>query len=344
MQSPRILFFFFVAGILFSCSATKPVTVTYSDKTSPTAPDYSNSFYWSALPDKKDSADHVPSKSPVILIDGQETAKADVFFIYPTQFYSETEWNADLNDIKLNKQIDTRAIKNQATVFNGSCKIYAPRYRQASYNTYFSLTNPDADKAFALAYSDIKNAFQYYLDNYNDGRPIIIAGHSQGTKMAQWILRDFFDGNPLHDKLIVAYLIGTPVYNNEFKTILPCDSANQTGCFISWRTYLEGNEPKVDDMNKENIIVMNPLTFSREISLADQKLNSGGLNRDSETIIPEMCNAQIHDDILWVSKPDVPGKALLFLKNLHIADYNLFWLPIRENVAKRIDVYFESAH
>ncbi|MFI5172940.1 MAG: DUF3089 domain-containing protein, partial [Chitinophagales bacterium] len=152
-----------------SCGVYKPVRVEFTNETIPAPPDYSDSNYWSALPDKRDSADHIPGKSPVELIDGQQHALADVFYIYPTQFFSRDQWNADLGDKKLNDAVDSRAITNQASVFNGSCKVYIPRYRQATYNAYFSLTNPDASKAFELAYEDVKNAFQYYLDHYNNG-------------------------------------------------------------------------------------------------------------------------------------------------------------------------------
>lgn len=327
--------------LCFSCSATKPVKVVFDESHQPEAPDYSDSFYWSALPDKKDFADHLPSHSPIELTDGQQTAKADVFFLYPTSFFSRNKWNAELNDEKANNSTDEKAVKNQASVFNGSCRVFIPRYRQAAFQTYFSLTNPDAFKAFALAYSDIKSAFEYYMEHYNAGRPIIIAGHSQGTTHAKQLLKDYFDGKPLQKKLIAAYLIGMPVYKNEFKNIPPCDSAKQTGCFITWRSYLEGYEPKPKYVveNKADVIVVNPLTFTRTTQLISSENNSGGLGRDSETIYPGVCSAQIHDDIVWVSKPDIPGKALLFLKNLHPADYNLYWMNIRINVEQRIQAY-----
>ena len=337
-----ILSILLMSLVLFSqsCADYKPLKTDYSISTNPAAPDYGDPFFWSALPDRQDFADHIPIHSPVELIDGQKDAVADVFYIHPTTFFSREEWNADLHDEKVNKSTDERAVKNQATAFNGSCKVYAPRYRQAAYNAYFSLTSPDAMKAFELAYEDIKNAFQYYLDHYNNGRPIIIAGHSQGTTMAKWLLRDFFDGTPLQNQLVCAYLIGMPVYKNEFTSIPPCDSANQIGCYITWRSYVAGNEPKPKFIapDKENVVVNNPLTYTRDAQLANTDCNAGGLGRDGETIYPGVCSAQIHNDIVWVSKPDVPGKAFI-PNNLHVADYNLYWLNIRENVALRIQTY-----
>lgn len=326
-----------------SCSATKPVKVEFTLQNAPPPPDYSNSFYWSALPGKNDFADHIPNNSPVTLIDGQQNASVDVFYLYPTSFFSRKEWNADLSDEKVNKSTDERAVKNQASVFNGSCKVYIPRYRQATFQTYFSLSDPDARKAFDLAYEDVKNAFQYYLDTYNNGRPIIIAGHSQGTTHAKQLLKDFFDGKPLQKQLVCAYLLGMPVYKNEFKNIPPSESPEQTGCFITWRSYLQGNEPKPKyiAVDKENILVTNPLTFNSDTMLVKAAQHAGGLGRDANTIYPMLCDVQIHEDIVWVSRPDIPGKYFI-PKNLHPADYNLYWMQIRNNVELRVNTFISK--
>lgn len=333
----------FCIALFCACAAYKPVKVDFVESETPPPPDYSNTFYWCALPETFDSADHIPAHASVPLLDNQVQAKADVFYIYPTLFFSRQAWNADLHDEKLNKTIEARAIYNQASVFNGSCRVYVPRYRQVTYNGYFSLANPDAKEAFALAYSDIRNAFLYYLEHYNNGRPIIIAGHSQGTTHAKQLLKDFFDGTSLQKQLICAYLLGMPVYKNEFKHIPISTSASSTGCFVTWRSYLEGSEPKPKFAieNTGDVLVTNPLTFSSNPGKVSAEQNAGGLGRDGETIYTGVCGAEIHNDIVWVSRPDIPGK-LFIPKNLHVADYNLYWLHIRNNVAERIAAYLQE--
>ena len=130
------------------------------------APDYSQEKYWAALPAKKDSADSVPYGSN--LKDEQVSAKADVFYIYPTIYWTGKHWNADVTDKKLNRRIDKSAIRHQASVFNGSCKIYAPLYRQAILYAY-AVMEGSGKKALDFAYEDVKKAFEYYLKNYNNG-------------------------------------------------------------------------------------------------------------------------------------------------------------------------------
>ncbi|GIR73695.1 MAG: hypothetical protein CM15mP76_04220 [Prochlorococcus sp.] len=69
---------------------------------------------------------------------------------------------------------------NQASAFNGSCNIYAPEYRQATYFSFFD-KDDNGKKALDLAYEDIENAFNYFLEFFNNGKPFIIAAHSQGA-------------------------------------------------------------------------------------------------------------------------------------------------------------------
>ena len=225
-----ILFFLFI----LSCSSCfTPIKAFENDKVTAT-PDYSKEKYWAALPTKKDSADAIPYHSD--LKDGQVNAKADVFFIYPTIYITGRNWNADVNNKRLNRRIDKTTIRLQASAFNGSCKVYAPRYRQAVLAS-FRNGSENGKKALDFAYQDVKTAFDYYLKHYNNGRPFIIASHSQGTWHASCLLHEYFEKDSLlRKKLVAAYLIGGWIRKNEFKDIPVCDSATQTGCVICWNS------------------------------------------------------------------------------------------------------------
>ncbi|MEO7046109.1 MAG: hypothetical protein ABI091_12440, partial [Ferruginibacter sp.] len=82
--------------------------------------------------------------------------------------------------------------------------------------------------------------------------------------------------------------------------------------------------------------VTNPLTWTMDTSLAPAVLNKGGVLRNFNKVIPDLVHAQIHGNILWVNKPEFFGNFLLKTKNFHIADYNLFYRNIRENVGVRV--------
>ena len=180
----------------------------------PTAPDYSKKENWAALPTEKDQADRTPDPT---LLDLQATAAADVFWLHPTTYTKKRGnilWNAPINDPELNKTTDDGTILNQASIFNGAGKIYAPRYRQAHIQAYYTKNKMASKQAFELAYSDVKSAFEFYLKEYNPinsttgkRRPIVIAAHSQGTNHATQLLKDYFDGKELQENLVAAYLL-----------------------------------------------------------------------------------------------------------------------------------------
>ncbi len=324
---------------------SKPVVLKkrFSEVPLPSAPDYSKEASWAALPTTKDQADRLPSPE---LKDEQATAPVDVFFVYPTIYiYPPTmpnEWNADINDAELNTKIDEGTILNQASVFNGSGKIYAPRYRQAHIFAYWTPNKDDAKQAFDIAYEDVKMAFEYYLKNYNQGRPIIIAAHSQGTQHATKLLKEYFDGKPLQKQLVVAYLVGMPTLATDFQVIKPCESPEQTGGFITWCTYARDFFPKTYDQKLKYSVSVNPLTWTVDENYAPRELHKGGVLTGFKPSKPKSVDAQNHKGMLWINKPKIPGRAFLRVKNWHIADYNLFYLNIRENIKTRVETFMKN--
>ncbi|MBS1742380.1 MAG: DUF3089 domain-containing protein [Bacteroidetes bacterium] len=324
---------------LVSCSKNNyPVKVPNKNVISySTIPDYSNADYWAASPFKNDPSDSLPA--PLSKNKNYNTS-ADVFFIYPTSFTnsSDTAYNAAINDWTLNNKTDYSSILYQATVFNESCSVYAPRYRQAHIRCFF-IPAEKAQPYFDLAYEDVKNAFEYYLAHYNKGRPIIIASHSQGTVHAARLLKEYFDGKPLQHQLICAYIIGMPVPVNYFSELQPCSDSTSTGCIISWRTFKTGYEPDYVKEEKFKAIVVNPLTWNTNEESVAKKFNKGGVLKNFNKIVPHVVSAQVHGNILWTSKPDFFGKIFLRNPNYHVGDINLFYMNIRENVKTRIQHY-----
>ena len=255
--------------------------------------DYSKSENWAALPDKKDNADKVPSNSN--FVDVQRSSELDVFFIHPTTYLKtnkkNNQWNASVEDLSLNRLTEKTTILFQASAFNGSDKIYSPRYRQAHISSYFTKQKGIANLALYLAYEDIKNSFQYYLDHYNNERPVIIASHSQGTTHAIRLLQDFFNSKPLIKQLVAAYLIGMPVYDSLFVTLKPCESSEETGCYVSLRTFAS-NVSKEDIIDPMPLaICTNPLTWKNDSVYAPNSMNKGGLLKNFNHIYPKLTDA-----------------------------------------------------
>lgn len=300
----------------------------------PPPPDYAKPAEWGALPDRKDAVDDVPTEAN--LKDEQSSARVDVFFIHPTLHFGKT-WNADTADSKLNARVDTTTLRLQASVFNCCARIYAPRYRQATLVSFIEKENGAG--ALDAAYSDVLRAFDYYMTHYNQGRRIVIAGHSQGARHAMVLLKDRFDNKPLKQKLVAAYLIGMAIPENAYTQIPPCDSASQTGCFISYRAALAGVEMrKLPHDPTGPYACVNPITWRNNDAPGSSKDNLGGVSSDFKKIDPNVCSAYCKEGVLRISEPAASGYSSRS-GNYHISDYSLFYMNLRENLRTRIQSF-----
>lgn len=297
----------------------------------PAPPDYRSADSWAALPDRADAADVVPEGSG--LKDEQATAPVDVFYLHPTTYYRSYNGNADVTDKRLNKFTDENPIKKQASVYNGSARVFAPRYRQAALHSFFKRDTDKSRRAFQVAYGDVKRAFEYYMEHYNDGRGIIIAGHSQGSMHGKQLVREFFDGTEIQEQLVAAYLIGYSVKKGEFDFLSACESAEETGCLISFSSYGWEANPKYADYR--DAICVNPVTWLADTKVSSRSDHLGGIPRTFDEVDREMVECKCTNNILWITKPKERGYIMMGGKNYHLVDYNLFYMDIRKNVAAR---------
>ena len=336
------LFSLLIILSIFSCSNKyQAFKSRYQFKSSDGNPDYSNLDYWAAHPWKWDPSDSIPKP----LKNETRDSTADVFFLYPTTYTLRTKLkkqNADIDDDYINAKTDYSTILYQASVFNGQCRIFSPRYRQAHISNFFEKDKEKAAKTFDLAYSDLKVAFEYYLQHWNNGRPIIIAGHSQGAMMAERLLLDYFQNKPLQNKLVAAYIIGWPVPKEYFSSLKMCTDSLQTGCICSWRTFRHGYIPFYLKNENVNSYVTNPITWTTTEEHAPKELNRGSVLAKFNKVYKHTTDAQISNGLLYVKKPKFPWSFFYFKKNYHIADINLFYVNLRENIRQRIRMFWKK--
>jgi len=323
---------------LLSCASYKPKTA-FDNSSVKGVTDYKNSYYWASLPFKNDPADLVPAG-----LDNDHIAEqTDVFFIHPTSYFGDKHhraWNADLNDAKVNKVTDEGSMKYQASIFNNYARVFAPRYRQAHYYSFFTKDKVSAQKAYDLAYEDVYQAFLHYYDHWNEGRPIIIAGHSQGALLAIRLLKEVFDNKEMRNKLVVAYIIGYPVPVGTFEYLKVCKEEHETSCICSWRTYKKSTVPKWLIVEKP-VMITNPLSWRTDSILVDKSKNRGMVIDFDKGVSRPAVSAQIHKNILWSSKPKFRGSFLWWSRNYHKGDFNLYYVNIRENARTRIRSHYK---
>ena len=312
------------------------ITSDFDIKNTPKTPEYSQLENWAVLPDQW----------PIELegvIENSGTKTADVFYIYPTLFTNKKnpQWNADIYNNEIRKEVLSKAVAFQASAWADAANLYVPFYRQAHYRIFVDPYAAQGKEAGVLAYQDVKRAFQFYLENYNQGKPIIIASHSQGSLHAKRLLHEFFDGKVLQEKLIAAYLVGVRILPNEFKNIPVLNQPNKTGGFVSWNTYKKNKLPKRYDYWYKGGVVTNPISWDDQLT-SNKKDHLGVLSSDKK-IYPQSLKVERIDGMLWSSVPKIPKRFFLsFIKNYHFADINLFWADIQKNAKIRVESWIEQ--
>lgn len=328
-------FAFIVAVFLILGSCKSAVVPTFSAQQQPAVPNYGNVVTWAILPDSY----------PENLKQWQTNTtdlEADIFYIYPTLNIEKKDlrWNVPVTDSIQNVKVIDKAVYFQASAFLNAGKLYVPYYRQAHLRSYTNYEN-GGKEALNVAYIDVKEAFKVYLEKYNNGRPIIIASHSQGTTHAIQLLKEFFDGKSLQNQLVAAYLPGIAIKKKEFETIQLMTSPTEIGGFVSWNTFKKNYYPKKYVEWFKGKEVTNPVDWdnSNESELSDHK----GFLFTNNKLYKEALQVYVKDGVLWISVPDFPYRLLVLgKKGYHAGDINLFWEDIRENAVLRVESYLKK--
>lgn len=348
-------------------------TESYKNSEHPQKPNYSLNYNWIALPHIKGLQHELPGSEHSSILN---TSEVDVFYIHPTGFFGK-DWNCKIDKNIASYDRTELMMISQASAFNESCNIYAPHYRQATYFSYFD-KNEDGYMAHDLAYQDVEDAFDYYLENFNNGKPFIIAAHSQGSLHGQRLIHNKIQNSYLKDQMICAYLVGYIIPEDHFETLFPnlelSKTATDTGTIITWASVIEGHVRGRDktihwlpsgwtkqDMGQK-IISTNPISWT----LDDQWHNS--LNKNLaitikannynfadrlatkysgsiKSIIPSSIqnfDCRINSDNgLLETRGELAFKLkkLVLSGDLHNFDISLFWGSLRANIKDRINAF-----
>ena len=283
--------------------------------------------------------------------------EAAVFFIHPTSYLTGANWNASLDDTEANERAKL-FVRGEASVFNEVGEIWAPRYRQASIGAFMT-DSDDAKKAIDAAYQDVAAAFDQFIIDVPDARPIILAGHSQGSLHLTRLLKEKIAGRPLTKRIVAAYVVGWPVsvvQDLPSMGLPACDSADATRCIMSWSSFAEPASPGMvldayansvgfdgKPRGTSKILCTNPLDGLPD-SNAAAALNKGTLRPSSDFttgtievgLVPARCDER---GLLLIGNPPDMGSYVLPGNNYHVYDYPLFWMNARADIANRLAVY-----
>ena len=321
----------------------------------PPAPDYERAAAWAALPGVPSHADDTPTG-----VSRAVDARVPVFFIHPTTDLAASVGNAPFDAPgRVTERVDEGVLRFQASVFNGCCRVFAPRYRQASLRAITSNT-PAAYAADEVAYGDVARAFREFLRR-NPRGPFIIAGHSQGSIHALRLLQEEVIGTALQRRLVVAYAIGLALPTRIASFGLPvCRQADATGCIVTWNSVWRGHDDRrrresaviwwqgsYQPVGGRALVCVNPLDWRQDADApAEENLGaiySAGKDLPIPPPVPRLTGAWCDHGLLSV---DIPFRERRHFRDVltlfgvyHDFDYSLFYMNLRENALLRVQAW-----
>lgn len=254
-------------------------------------PDYSQASNWLCRADMDDlGACDVDLTTTIVNANGRlaieefrkaEAPPVDCFYVYPTVSLDETP-NSDLHaDAE-----EYSVIVSQFARFGSTCRTFAPMYRQFTLTALRGGGIGTADRQ--MGYRDVLAAWNHYLENYNDGRGVVLVGHSQGSGVLTSLIANEIDGKEIQGQIISALLLGTTIQVPEGKTVggtfkhMPtCTSAYQNECIVVYATFRDTVPPASNGMFGRNsgdtvAACVNPARLAKGSNEAHAYLSTGG--------------------------------------------------------------------
>ena len=301
----------------------------------PAAPNYADSRYWYQAPETGDKP-------------------ADVFYVVPTCIWN---WEAETGDTsyymnpldEAQREAVDRSEYLGYALFSKSCRFFAPYYRQISMEAWMQSPS-EIERRYQNAHQDIVAAFRYYMDNLNQGRPFILAGHSQGAKAVIELLKHTLTADE-YERLVAAYAFGFSVSQEEldrYPYLRPANDSIDTPALICYNSV--SRPEAVSPLFANNRAIINPLNWRTDETPAAPAENRGSVffhaDQSSDTLFQTVgarIDRSLHALIIeGLNDEDyfIPSIQSLFPKgNYHVQEINLYFLNLQQNLERRVHAY-----
>ena len=336
---PAAILFCGVTTVLNSCAGK-------DDDTSPAlpeeanAPDYSKKSCWWKIP--------------------EITKEFDTFYIYSTIYFGINEGDPDYATLDNREMLDGIKIEHaiKSSAFEEQTNLFIPLYRQSGMKhaaEAFEKTGSIEAAVTGTPYGDITAALDYYFEHYNQGRPFVIAGHSQGSAILRLVLKNYFKEHPdRYKRMVAAYAIGYSITKDDLEAnphMKFATGETDTGVIVSWHAEgpknVEANVPIPNVVIRKNGISINPLNWKRDETYAPASMNLGSIVIDEKTGATEIRDiegdAQVNlaRGTVITNAKAIPNELVELAgpQSYHQDDYSIFYNNVKDNVAKRLAAF-----
>ena len=281
----------------------------------------------------------------------RKNCEVDIFYALPTIYSDKNNEYMKWRDNKAIQQKAQMFALQHTGIFSGYCRVFAPYYRQAEFRRVLKEINMPVEKQKFIWHGiyDIQNAFRYYMKHYNNGRPFILLGFSQGAMALLEVMKTEFADPKVNGKLVAAYLIGYPNMPKTFPQyphLRTAQRADDTGVIITYNSQAPGKVKSVFTGEKD-VYCINPVNWRTDSKIAETSEHKGSRFFDFKT-------GKAADKMQFVSAQIDPASGGLVVKTAtpgkydsrvlgpgvyHMLDLNFFYFDLRANGQLRINAF-----
>lgn len=279
--------------------------------------------------------------------------QADVFVLCPTIFPGSSQsFNMPLDDEEMRQKF-YNTLTTGLGIYSESCTVYAPYYQQVGMVVY-GLDENLRETYFKTAYNDVRESFLYYMQHYNNGRPIVLAGFSQGADMVLRLMKEFFTDEEYSKQLVAAYAVGwhfSQAEANQYPALKMAQEETDTGVIITFNS--EEDYVTTSLLVPDTTLSINPLNWKTDGTVADKSENLGAVfcdeNGNITEEIPQFTGAYIDQTRGTLKLTDVDdtvytnGFSTFGTGVYHVYDCEFFYRNLQKNVNDRISAFINNS-
>lgn len=285
------------------------------------------------------------------------TKPVDTFYLYPTSNVDMSENAPQICPIgdEGMRAMARGMYEEQAAAYEESTNVFAPYYRQTNVKVIMGLDSKRFEEFQRQEQrTDVYAALDYYFENCNQGRPFILAAHSQGSVMTKLVLGEYMQAHPEYLKrMVAAYPIGysfTPQWFAEHPCLRFAEGEADTGVIISWNTEGPENKGQTNLVAEEGTCVINPLNWKRDDTYAGLEENLGSRLKNERTgkyeLVPGVADAKIDTErgvVVTAAGSSYYAPTNLFgTASCHFVDYDLYFANLQKNVKTRVEAWLST--
>jgi len=229
-------------------------------------------------------------------------AYADVFYLVSTNILHEEDAAGNVLYRALNTPQELSLLSREMAhmenkVFADSLNFFAPYYHQHTMDA-ISLDPAEYNALVSDIVDEVYSAFQYYLTEFNGGRPVVLVGFSQGANLAKEMLKRMTPSEFSH--IAATYVLGWGLSASDLECsqILPARGADDTGVCISFNSVADTSCIWPAVMNGATCSI-NPVNWCTDATPAD-------FDFSGQTLSVRLDTSRMVLDVDGFSEPSLP--------------------------------------